>query len=304
MARKIINASDIASNAMQDENIFKLCNPFVQVKEGKITKFEDGKLTKFDKQVSSYLLEEVILEMQKFGECYARRPNLTEVQYRPVACAMFPVFAGLAPKKGELLDGEDMKNMKKDAVSSFDMSSITDALEEVPDPSRPGSRASNSSRESDRSGFSFTGDTFIHEDGTHLKGREAVDVRGLVTYDNNQVAGRSIFEMKGNQKWTFGLYQGLNYGVGSLVDNIKRHRFKKFYVVVMGIEWVGCAVIDPIGFLISKEKKLSGIPEFRKHVELKIAYLKQKGKTEEFNQRNEWQHECSSSQCIKGSKKN
>ncbi|XP_024541719.1 uncharacterized protein LOC9657636 isoform X2 [Selaginella moellendorffii] len=223
MARKIINASDIASNAMQDENIFKLCNPFVQVKEGKITKFEDGKLTKFDKQVSSYLLEEVILEMQKFGECYARRPNLTEVQYRPVACAMFPVFAGLAPKKGELLDGEDMKNMKKDAVSSFDMSSITDALEEVPDPSRPGSRASNSSRESDRSGFSFTGDTFIHEDGTHLKGREAVDVRGLVTYDNNQVAGRSIFEMKGNQKWTFGLYQGLNYGVGSLVDNIKRH---------------------------------------------------------------------------------
>ncbi|EFJ16359.1 hypothetical protein SELMODRAFT_421839 [Selaginella moellendorffii] len=158
MARKIINASDIPSNAMQDENIFKLCNPFVQVKEG---------------------------------------------------------------------------------------------------------------------------DTFIHEDGTHLKAREAVDVRGLVTYDNNQVVGRSIFEMKGNQKWTFGLYQGLNYGVRSLVDNIKRHRFKKFYVVVMGIEWVGCAVIDPIGFLISKEKKLSGIPEFRKQVELKIAYLKQKGKTEE-----------------------
>ncbi|MCO5554106.1 hypothetical protein L7F22_007632 [Adiantum nelumboides] len=42
----------------------------------------------------------------------------------------------------------------------------------------------------------------------------------------------------------------------------------------MGIDWVGCAEIDPIGFVtVDQHQKLSGIEDFKKQVASKIEYL-------------------------------
>lgn len=270
------------------EDEFGLRQPLVEVVPGVVSKFH-GKT--IDKEVACFLLKQVFVEAQKVGKCFSGGGEMSkELDYRPVMCVLLAALGNLAPRPGELLDGEDPKHKDRHimvgleqtvAGIDIDMDAGSEQSEQL--------ASSFMSDGSDLSGWSFCGASFHHEDGTNLKVHEAVDVRCYLTdltlQQKQPKLPGAVFEIKSFVDWLGkALYQSAYYACAAAMQNIGHGRCKKVHVAVLGIGWLGVAEVDPVGTLeIGQKNKiaLEAVAAFKKQVVVKCEQLKKKGKTQE-----------------------